>query len=71
MVQASKAGGADCYLGAGEPVLGARKPVSGAVEAGFGRRRSRFSRVYKRLTFCLSLQTFPGRVRQMDETYIG
>ena len=68
MMQASKAGGANRYLGAGEPVLGAGKPVSGAVEAGFGARGSRFSLVYNRLTFCLSWQTFPGRVHRFDET---
>ena len=35
MMQASRAGGADCYLGAREPVLG-------AVEAGLGSRGAGF-----------------------------
>ena len=60
MVQASRAGEADCYLGA-------RELVSGAIEASFGSLAGRqFSRVYKCVA-CLSalMANFPWKSLQI------
>ena len=52
MMQASRAGGAGCYLGHGEP-------VSEVIETGLWSWGAGFSWVYKCMTFCLSWQTLP------------
>ena len=67
LMQASRAGGAECYLGVEEPVLGAGKPVSGAVEAGFGSLGSRFSRVYKTLDILPFMTNFPLKSPQIRQ----